>query len=301
MDSRKLLPVVGIVIWSAVALTAAPRALSHRHSVGTFVHHGEPIESCSDLNISFDSNRRSIVQSEERSISKAEAPTLHIQAESNGGLQVEGWDNNDYAVTLCKAADPDNDAERVLSQIHLTFQNGELGVSGPSSHHRWSAHILVKAPTGTSMNLRVNNGPMGLYNIDGNIKAHAQNGPITVLRCSGDVDLSTQNGPVTLQGNSGKLRVDAQNGPLTISLNGTNWNGSGIEAHANNGPLTVEIPSGYQSGVLVESEGHSPFQCHSSVCSEGRKNWDDDLKSIEFGSGPTVVHLSTVNGPVSVH
>ena len=301
MDSRKLLPVIGIVIWSAVALTAAPRALSHRHPVEFSVQHGEPIASCSDLNINFDSNRRAIVQSEERTISKAEAPTLRIQAEANGGLQVEGWDDANYGVTLCKAADPDGEAEAVLSQIHLTFQNGELGVSGPSSHDRWSAHILVKAPKGSSLDLQVKNGPMGLYNVDGNVKARAQNGPLSVMGCSGDVNLSTQNGPVTLEGNSGKLRVEAQNGPLTISLSGTNWNGSGIEAHANNGPLTVEIPSGYQSGVLVESEGHSPFQCHSSVCSEGRKTWDDDRKSIEFGTGPTVVHLSTVNGPISVH
>jgi hypothetical protein len=43
MDSRKLLPVVGIVIWSAVALTAAPRALSHRHSVAMSAHNSEPI------------------------------------------------------------------------------------------------------------------------------------------------------------------------------------------------------------------------------------------------------------------
>jgi hypothetical protein len=301
MASRKLLPVVGIVIWSAVALTAAPRALSHRHSAGMSVHRGEPIASCSDLNVNFDSNRRAIVQSEERTISKAEAPTLRIQAESNGGLQVEGWDNSDYGVTLCKAADPDSDAEAVLAQIHLTFQNGELGVTGPASHNRWSGHILVKAPKGSSLDLQVKNGPMGLYNVDGNVKARAQNGPLTVMGCTGDVDLSTENGPVTLEGNSGKLRVDAQNGPLTISLSGTNWNGSGIEAHAKNGPLTLEIPSGYKSGVLVESEGHSPFQCHSSVCSEGRKTWEDDRKSIEFGSGPTVVHLTTVNGPVSVH
>jgi DUF4097 and DUF4098 domain-containing protein YvlB len=301
MDSRKLLPVVGIVIWSAVALTAAPRALSHRHPTNMSANHGDPMASCSDLNISFDRNRRAMVQSEERTISQTAAPTLRIEAESNGGLQVEGWNNNDYSVTLCKAADPEGDAQNVLSQIHLTFQNGELGVTGPSSHDRWSAHILVKAPKGTSLDLRVKNGPMGLYNVDGNVKARAQNGPITVMACSGNVDLATQNGPVTLEGNSGKLRVDAQNGPLTISLSGTNWNGSGIEAHANNGPLTLEIPSGYQSGVLVESEGRSPFQCHSSVCSEGRKTWDDDRKSIEFGSGPTVVHLSTVNGPISVH
>jgi hypothetical protein len=301
MDSLKLLPAIGIVIWATVALTAAPRALSHRHSVKLSTHRDEPIASCSDLNITFDGDRRAIVQSEEKTISKAEAPTLRIQAESNGGLQVEGWDSNNYGVTLCKAVEPDSDAESVLSKIHLTFQNGELGVAGPSSHNRWSAHILVKAPKGAALELQVNNGPMGLYHVDGNMKVRAQNGPIMLIGCAGDVDLSTQNGPVTLEGNSGKLRVDAQNGPVTVALSGKNWSGSGIEAHANNGPLTLEIPSGYQSGVLVESVGHSPFQCHASVCSEGRKNWEDDRKSIEFGSGPTVVHLSTVNGPVSVH
>jgi hypothetical protein len=302
MDSRRLFPVIGIIVWSAVALTAAPRALSHRHSSVRNSFHGDgPLASCADLDVRFDSDRRAIVQSEEKTISKAEAPTLRIQAESNGGLQVEGWDNANYGVTLCKAADPDGDAESLLSQIHLTFQNGELGVTGPSSHRSWSAHILVKAPKGTSLDLQVHNGPMGLYHVDGNMKVRAQNGPVTVMDCTGDVDLSTQNGPVTLEGNSGKLRVDAQNGPVTVSLSGRTWNGSGIEAHANNGPLTLEIPSGYQSGVLVESAGHSPFQCHASVCSEGRKNWEDDRKSIEFGSGPTVVHLSTVNGPVSVH
>lgn len=301
MDSRKLLSAIGIVIWSAVILTAAPRALSHRHSAGLSFHGDEPIEGCSDLNINFDSNRRAIVQSEERTISKSEAPTLRIQAESNGGLQVEGWNNADYGVTLCKATEPGGDAESVLSQIHLTFQNGELGVSGPSSHERWAAHILVKAPKGASLDMQVNNGPMGLYYVEGDMKVRAHNGPITLKDCTGDVNLTTQNGPVTLEGNSGKLRVDAQNGPVTVSLSGTSWNGSGIEAHAKNGPLTLEIPAGYQSGVLVESVGHSPFQCHASVCSEGRKNWEDDRKSIEFGSGPTVVHLSTVNGPVSVH
>jgi len=52
--------------------------------------------------------------------------------------------------------------------------------------------------------------------------------------------------------------------------------------------------------VVVESEGHSPFQCQASVCSEGRKTWEEDVKRIEFGNGPAVVRVSTVNGPVSV-
>ncbi len=75
--------------------------------------------------MSFDGHRV-IVQSEERTISKAEASTLRIQAESNGGLQVEGWDKDTYGVTLCKAADSDYDAESALSKIHLNFQDGEL-------------------------------------------------------------------------------------------------------------------------------------------------------------------------------
>jgi len=31
-----------------------------------------------------------------------------------------------------------------------------------------------------------------------------------------------------------------------------------------------------------------------------RKTWDDDHKRIEYGSGPAVIRLTTVNGPVTV-
>ena len=57
--------------------------------------------------------------------------------------------------------------------------------------------------------------------------------------------------------------------------------------------MKLQIPSGYKSGVILESDGDGPFQCHSSVCSEGRKTWDDDRKRIEFGSGPTLVDCNS--------
>jgi hypothetical protein len=295
MNPFKLLAGLAILALGAIALTAAPRARSLR----TTGNGDEPMASCADLNTSFDSQRATI-QSEEKTISRAEAATLSVQAETNGGLQVVGWDKDSYLVTLCKAARADSDADSVLSKIHLVFQNGELSVSGPPSHDRWTAHLLVKAPKSASLDLRVNNGPMGLFHVDGKVTVQAKNGPVTMNGCTGDLNVTTQNGPVTLEGDSGKLRIEAQNGPVSVSLGGTAWTGSGLEAHANNGPLTLRIPAGYQSGVLVESDGHSPFQCHASVCSEGRKTWEDDHKSIEFGSGPTLVRLSTVNGPISV-
>jgi hypothetical protein len=244
--------------------------------------------------------REGVVQSEEKTITKAEAPNLKVQADSNGGLQVEGWDKDSYSVTLCKAAKPGSDAESVLGQIKLTFSNGELGVSGPNSRHQWSAHLLIKAPRGAVMDLNVHNGPMGLHQVEGNLKVHAVNGPITVRGCKGELNLSAENGPVSLEENSGKLDVKTQNGPINIDLDGTNWNGAGMEAHATNGPVTLRVPAGYQSGVILESDGNGPFSCRASVCDQGRKTWDEEHKRVEFGAGPTLVHVSTVNGPVTV-
>jgi hypothetical protein len=305
MVSRTLLSAIGITVWTAVLVTAAPRLISQRYnsepSVEMSMSHDEwPATNCNDLHIQFE-GREGIMQSEEKTITKAEASTLRVEGEHNGGLQVQGWDQANYSVTLCKAARPDSDAESVLGQIRLNFSNGALSVSGPSSHNQWSAHLLIKAPRGASMDLNVHNGPMGLYSVEGNLKVHAVNGPVTVEKCKGDLTVRAENGPITLEENSGKLDVRTQNGPITVNLDGTNWNGAGLEAHATNGPVTLHVPSGYQSGVVLESDGHGPFSCAASVCNEGRKTWDDNSKRVEFGSGPALVRVSTLNGPVSVN
>jgi hypothetical protein len=298
MTSRQRLAVVGILIWTGVALTAAPRAIPRRHTGSPTPAEETLAASCGDLHVRFN-DHDTVMQSEERSISPSEAPTLRVRAESNGSLQVQGWDQANYSVTLCKATEAGQDA--TLSRIHLTFQNGELGISGAHSGDRWSAHLLIRAPKAASMDLAVRNGPMTLRRLDGHLKVRAENGPISVTECTGDLDLSSHNGPVTLEANGGKQNVRTENGPVTVSLTGEAWTGSGLEAHATNGPVTLEIPSGYKSGVVLESNGNGPFQCHASVCSEGRKTWDDDHKRIEFGSGPALVRVSTVNGPVSVN
>jgi hypothetical protein len=302
MVSRTVLSAIGITVWAAVLVTAAPRVISHRyseHTVEISSHDQWPAANCNELHIEFD-GRDAVVQSEEKIITKAETPMLRVQAESNGGVQVQGWDQNNYSVTLCKAARSGSDAESVLGQIKLTFSNSEVGVSGPDSHRQWTAQLLIKAPRGAAMDLNVHNGPMGLFQVEGNLKVHAVNGPITVQKCKGDLNLTAENGPISLEENSGKMNVRTQNGPISINLEGTAWNGAGLEAHATNGPVTLSVPSGYQSGVILESDGRGPFSCRASVCDEGRKTWDEEHKRVEFGSGPTLVHVSTVNGPVTV-
>jgi len=299
MTSRRALTLTAIIIWAAVAVTAAPSAFSHRHALAIPAAASSSAESCSALQFHFD-DHDVVVQSEEKSISKSEAPTLRVRGDSNGGVYVEGWDKDNYSVTLCKAAESGPDADAILSQTHLLLNGDELRVSTPASNHRWSAHLLIRAPKAATLDVLVNNGPMTLIHVDGNVKVRAQNGPVTVSGCSGELDLTAQNGPVTLKENSGKQTVHAENGPLTLSLSGSSWSGSGLEARTTNGPVTLQVPSGYQSGVMLEAQGSGPFRCSAAVCSEGRKTWDENDRRVEFGAGPTVVRVSTVNGPVSV-
>ncbi len=280
----------------AAAVTAAPT--HHRHSRNVSIHDDGPIADCNALHITFD-GRQALVQSEDRTITRAEAPTLRIKADPNSGMQVEGWEKDVYSVSLCKAAAPGADAERLLSQIKLSFQNGELSVAGPPYDDAAATYMLVRAPKAAALDLEVTNGPLSVYHVAGKITARAQNGPVSASGCTGELDLSAQNGPVSSEDNSGRLNLHAQNGPVSVSLRGEGWSGSGLEARAENGPVTLQIPRGYKSGVVVESSGRGPFSC-ASVCSEGRKSWDDDHKRVEFGSGPTLVRLSVGNGPVSV-
>jgi hypothetical protein len=304
MTSRRSLTLVAIIVWAAVAVTAAPSAFSHRRFVPIRISQADvpadvPAENCSDLRVHFD-HHDAVLDSEARTITKSEAQALHVRADANGGISVEGWDKEDYSVTLCKAAESGSDAQSILSQMHLTFSNGELSVSGPHSSERWSAHLLIRAPKASNLDLQITNGPLRLYHVDGDLKVHAENGPVTVAGCTGQLDLSSHNGPVTLEENGGQQNILSENGPLTVSLSGDSWSGTGLEARTTNGPVTLRVPSGFKSGVILESGGYSPFRCDASACSEGRKTSDDDHQRVEFGSGPALVRVSTVNGPVSV-
>src|SRR5262249_17917551 len=89
-------------------------------------HHDGPATDCADLDVRFDRDERAIVKSEEKTITKAEAPTLRVHAETNGGVQLQGWDKDTYSVTTCKfAAPPQGEAEMAFSQIHVNVSGGE--------------------------------------------------------------------------------------------------------------------------------------------------------------------------------
>lgn len=282
-----------------VGLVAAPASPRHHHSVNISGGHRHPANDCSDLHIRFD-DRDAVMRSETRTLSKAEAPVLKVHPHANGGTQVAGWDQNNYSVTACKAVAPGDDAERMLSQVTMSIENGTVSTRGPSGEDDWTVFLLIRAPKSATMDVDTMNGPISLYDVDGKLTAHAHNGPISLHNFSGEANVSALNGPISIEGSSGNVRIKTENGPIDVNLKGTSWNGSGLSADAHNGPVTLRVPNGFQSSFVVEATNHAPMSCHASICGSARKTWDDEHRRIEFGSSPAVVHLSTVNGPVSV-
>jgi DUF4097 and DUF4098 domain-containing protein YvlB len=292
--------VAGLLFASVLSgpITARP-ASSHHHSVSTSGGEHGPVADCAGLHIRLNDGAAE-VRSEERTITPPNGP-LRIESEVNGGLQVQGWDKDTYSGTACKAAEAStNNVEQIFAQIKLSLENGKVYVSGPSDRENWTVFLLVRTPKSANLELHANNGPVSIYDLDGKLMARAINGPISLQGFSGDADISAVNGPIDLNGNSGKLKLHTENGPISVSLSGETWNGSGLEADAQNGPVSLRVPKNYQSSLLVESDGHSPMSCQASFCNEAHKTWDEDRRRIEVGNAPAIIHLSTVNGPISV-
>jgi DUF4097 and DUF4098 domain-containing protein YvlB len=297
MSKRDLAFLISATALLALVLTGA-RAASRHHSVSIFDGHKQPMTDCSDLRIRFD-ERDAVVRSEERTLTKAEAPTLEIRPHTNGGVQIVGWEKDTYSVTACKAASG-ADAERILSQISMSVEKGKISTKGPGDDDDWTVYLLIRAPKSAVLDLETKNGPISLYDVNGKLTARAQNGPVSLKNFSGEADITAVNGPISLEGSNGNVRVHTENGPISVALTGKTWSGTGLTADAKNGPLTLMVPRDYQSSFVVESRNYSPVSCKASICDNARKTWDDENRRIEFGNAPAMIRLSTVNGPVSV-
>lgn len=269
---------------------AAAQSMTHRGWKGE--------RNCEDMQVSFD-DREAYMSKEEFTIP---AGQLDVTAARNGGVSLVRGDSNQYEVKVCKFAGGDDKSEgdRLLSQIQVEKGSGKLSIHGPEGDHEWVASLIIAVPAGASMNVEAHNGPVAALDLNGTFNLNTVNGPISVKNVSGKVTAKAKNGPISFAGDGGDLNLQTQNGPISITLQSQLWQNGKLDASANNGPISLHLPKGYQSGVVVVSKGHAPMSCDKDICGEARKTWDDDEKRIEFGSANPVIHISTVNGPVSV-
>jgi hypothetical protein len=279
-----------------VVLTLAVTLLA----TGAYAHGWNNIDGddCSSNGFRIDGRRAHVAEE------SFDAPGLRTVNVSNAPVSIKGGSGRGYTITVCKAAADASD----LARIHVSVENGNLVSRGPD-HDDWMVSYRIEAPNGAQLDIESRNGPLSIRDLDGTLNVRSKNGPVSLHNVGGTVDAVTTNGPVSVHGGSGSMKVKASNGPISVTLDGSSWVGSGLDASTSNGPLSVKVARDYNSGVLVESNGRGPISCRAEACegqyrarSNRRSDWDhdDEPRRFEFGRGPQVVRISTVNGPLTI-
>ncbi len=96
------------------------------------------------------------------------------------------------------------------------------------------------------------------------------------------------------------MRAHAQNGPLLVHLQGTRWDGTGLDAETQNGPLTVDVPEGYNAAFETGTI-NGPMEIDFPVTVQGRIGVGAHRHlTTTLGSGGPLVRVVTTNGPAVI-
>jgi hypothetical protein len=210
------------------------------------------------------------------------AGTLTVDGLRNGGVSVIGQDRGGLIVSTRIEVDASTQAEArdIARQVRTVINGSTIQAEGPRNDDdaSWTASLVIWAPKRSDLRLSSHNGPVSVEDITGNMQ------------------LETNNGPLALHGVAGNVRARTRNGPLSITLTGTRWDGSGLDAETSNGPLALRIPEGY-SAHLEAATDNGPMSLGFPVTVVGRitKNISTDL-----GSGGKTIRAVTHNGPLSI-
>lgn len=210
---------------------------------------------------------------------------LSVEPGMNGGVEIMGWDSDSIAITarIQVNAHSAGDADAIARDIKIEASGSTVRVTGGGALGRdqhWSVEFIVMVPRHTDLTLST------------------QNGPLTVEDVSGQMELQTQNGPLYLSGVGGDVHASAQNGPLTVRLQGSRWEGAGLDAQTQNGPADLRIPDDYNAKIEFGTvNGPMDVGFPMTVTISGRVK---DRIATTLGSGGPPIRVVTTNGPMVV-
>ena len=284
-------------LMTAACLLIAVSALASTHSNGGDVNiridRDRELTRCDQIEVTFAGVKATV---SEESLPVSSLRSLKLVAGRNGGIRVTASDGG-YEVKACTASALGN-----ASDVRVRLDGNEVSATGPDKD-QWVGYFIVRAPRNASLDLAAQNGEVSVRDVSGTITARTQNGPLALKNVGGTIDGSAVNGPIAFSGGSGTVKLVATNGPIAVTLTGTDWAGGGVDAHTTNGPIALRVPRNFRSGVVAESQGRGPVSCKGDQCPAARAEFAQDEpmpRKLEFGTGPAMIRVSTVNGPVAV-
>ncbi len=251
----------------ALLIAAAPAALNAQ---------ADPVRVDRDVECSWNNDRDNYCEHREYALEARDR--LDVDAGTNGGIEVVGWDRNEIQlVAKIQAWSRDGDAEALADGIEIRT-GGTIEARGHRTRSRegWAVSFELRVPRGTQLRLDAHNGGINLEGLTGDVSARTTNGGIGVV------------------GGEGRLRGETTNGGIRLELTGSTWQGDGVDLETTNGGVRIIVPDGY-SAELETSTVNGGMQLDFPVTVQGRIN--RTLRT-ELGNGGPLIRARTTNGGV---
>jgi hypothetical protein len=208
---------------------------------------------------------------------------LTVDAEPNGGIQVEGAARGDVLVLarVVAQAESQERAKQIADAVSVSAAPDKVAAAGPSGLGRresWSVSYRVSVPSVSALDLRTTNGGISIRDVDGQIEFKTVNGGVKLTNLAGDVKGRTSNGGVD------------------VDLEGPSWRGGGLDVQTNNGGVHLRIPEQY-SAHLETGTVNGGFNIDFPLTVQGRI---DRQVSADIGAGGPPIRVRTHNGGVKV-
>jgi hypothetical protein len=205
---------------------------------------------------------------------------LDVDAGTNGGIRVTGWDRDEIRlVAKVQAWSRDDDARAVADGIEIrTGERIEARGERQRSRDGWSVSFELRVPRETALRLDATNGGIGTEGLLGEVRARTTNGGISVV------------------GGRGRIRGETTNGGIRLELTGDRWQGAGVDLRTTNGGIRITVPTEY-SADLETGTVNGGMEIDFPVMVQGRIH--RTLRT-ELGNGGPLIRVMTTNGGVVI-
>ncbi|MEN3338237.1 MAG: hypothetical protein V7647_1913 [Acidobacteriota bacterium] len=213
----------------------------------------------------------------------ATGAVFSVDAAPNGGIRVEGSPRQDILVRarVIATAKTEDEAKALAARVQVTATADRVIAEGPRGlgHLQgWHVSYELAVPTRTPVSLKTTNGGISVDGLDSRVEFTTVNGGVKLSRMAGDVEGRTSNGGVD------------------VDLDGTTWQGTGLDVQTTNGGVRLRIPANYSAhletgtvngGVNIDYPMTTQERAGRSV-------------SADIGGGGPTLRVSTSNGGVRV-
>lgn len=211
--------------------------------------------------------------------------TLDVDTGGNGGIRVRGTSGSAprVRVRIVAQARNEGDARDLASDVRVTTAGGRVRITGPRLRNNewWSADVEVESPRDLPLTLTSNNGGISLENLTTRARFDTTNGGLSLTSVGGD------------------MRGRTVNGGISVRLDGSRWDGAGLDLETTNGGVRMSLPDGYSAELAAET-ANGGLNIDFPITVQGRLSRLDRRIVSTLGSGGPRLHVRTVNGGVSI-